>query len=106
MKSMLFVLLSSLFLVSCTYTPTKKRVDVLYYETIKVTNCDRSKLKISHSTYEVREWSCDGCDGGDVRYIATCEDKTWFCRQVHSYDFTTECIPIRKDKKISDVTNR
>ncbi|MFA5135606.1 MAG: hypothetical protein WC505_07535 [Patescibacteria group bacterium] len=79
-------------------------MDLLAYGALRQTGCSEKKLKITRALYTTYEPSCEGCNGGEARFVATCEGRTWTCKQsapsgpggeqAYQNDLMTECIEI------------
>jgi hypothetical protein len=98
----LVLFVTAVLLFGCTYTPHKKRLDLVTYGALRQTGCTEKKLKITRASYTEYESSCEGCSGGEVRFVASCDDRTWTCKQSapsngNGYsrnDLMTECVEI------------
>jgi len=100
MRAITFIMAVLLF--GCTYTPHRKRLDLIAYGALRQTGCPETKLKITRASYTSYQPSCAGCNGGEVRFVAVCQDRTWTCKQsapdggqqYATNDLMTECIEI------------
>lgn len=92
--------IAAVLLFGCTYTPHRKRLDLIAYGALRQTGCPETKLKITRASYTAYQSSCGGCNGGEVRFVTVCGDRTWTCKQSapnggnYDNDLMTECVEI------------
>jgi hypothetical protein len=94
MRLVLFCLAVILF--GCTTTVSEKtRRDVMVVGALRRTSCTRNNLKITNVHFIGDDDGCLKSDYRRIAYQATCEGRTWTCRQDRANDTITECIEDR-----------
>ena len=81
-----------------------------YRRMTKGTGCPEAKLKITRASYTSYQPSCAGCNGGEVRFVAVCQDRTWTCKQsapdggqqYATNDLMTECVEIVAKPRLAE----